>query len=304
MVRKYYLGPSDGHGHYLYPGGEPYGSELGWAKGLITPATDSQWPRDTQAYQVGINYLKYAAYWRNPSASFQLKDFPFTVAGYHKLLPLAGIYDGTDPDLSAFRKAGGKLIIWQGWADQEVSPFGTVDYYKAVVKHAGGFTASQDFTRLYMIPGQYHCTTGGSPRMNPQTAISVLLRALMRWTEQGTGPGDDVVPPAATHRHPEGHYRTPAQPAQLAASRNAWPQHPLPLDRPIPPRPGTMVQHQGHGPDLHPQAPARKLLDRHIGLESDHEIVVAAFQGRDGWAGTWRFLAEPGKEFCDDVRGP
>jgi hypothetical protein len=201
VVRKYYLGPSDGHGHYLYPGGEPYGSELGWAKRLIMPATDSQWPRDTQAYQVGINYLKYAAYWRNPPASFQLKDFAFTVAGYHKLLPLAGIYDGTDPDLSAFRKAGGKLIIWQGWADQEVSPFGTVDYYKAVVHHAGGFTASQDFTRLYMIPGQYHCTTGGSPRMNPQTAISELLRALMQWTEQGTAPATISFPllqPTAT----------------------------------------------------------------------------------------------------------
>jgi feruloyl esterase len=28
VVREFYLGPNDGHGHYLYPGGEPYGSEL------------------------------------------------------------------------------------------------------------------------------------------------------------------------------------------------------------------------------------------------------------------------------------
>ncbi len=111
VVRKYYLGPSDGHGHYLYPGGEPYGSELGWADRLIDPAADTQWPRDTQAYQVGINYLKYAAYWHNPPSSFQLTNFRLTVAAYDKLLPLAGIYDGTDPDLSAFhgRREAGRL---------------------------------------------------------------------------------------------------------------------------------------------------------------------------------------------------
>ena len=28
VVRDIYLGPNDGHGRYLYPGGEPYGSEL------------------------------------------------------------------------------------------------------------------------------------------------------------------------------------------------------------------------------------------------------------------------------------
>jgi hypothetical protein len=201
VVRKYYLGPSDGYGHYLYPGGEPYGSELGWADRLIDPAADTQWPRDIQAYQVGSNYLKYAAYWHNPPSSFQLTDFRFTVAAYDKLLPLVGIYDGTDPDLSAFHEAGGKLIIWQGWADQEVSPFGTVDYYKAVVQDAGGFTASQAFTRLYMIPNQYHCTTGGSPRMNGQTAVNELLAALMQWTEQGIAPSAMSFPllqPAAT----------------------------------------------------------------------------------------------------------
>jgi hypothetical protein len=34
------------------------------------------------------------------------------------------------PNLSAFHRAGGKLILWQGWADEKVSPFGTVSYYK------------------------------------------------------------------------------------------------------------------------------------------------------------------------------
>ena len=194
VVREFYLGPNDGHGHYLYPGGEPYGSELAWAGVAVDPAADSNWPDDTFAYQIGITYLKYMGYWQNPPASFKLSDFHFTVAEYHKLLPLAGVYDATDPDLSAFQQAGGKLIIYQGWADQEISPFGTVDYYKAVVRHAGGFAASQDFSRLYMIPDQNHCLSNGSPQVNPSEAMSMLLSSLQKWVEQGAAPGSFSFP--------------------------------------------------------------------------------------------------------------
>lgn len=197
VVRQFYLGPNDGHGHYLYPGGEPYGSELAWAGTATDPSSDTQWPRDTFAYQIGTTYLKNMGYWQTPPVSFQLSDFRFTVSDYDKLLPLAGIYNATDPDLSAFRQAGGKLIIYQGWADEKISPFGTVDYYRAVVQHAGGFTASQAFTRLYMIPGQYHCLSGGTP----QATTGDLLGLLMKWTEQGTAPGTvsfPLVQPTAT----------------------------------------------------------------------------------------------------------
>jgi feruloyl esterase len=194
VVRDFYLGPNDGHGHYLYPGGEPYGSELAWAGAAVDPAADTNWPDDTLAYQIGTTYLKYMAYWQNPPASFKLSDFHFTVAEYHKLLPLAGIYDATDPDLSAFQQAGGKLILYQGWADQEIPPFGTVDYYKAAVRHAGGFAASQDFSRLYMIPNQNHCLTHGSPQVNPMEAMSMLLSSLQKWAEQGTAPGSFSFP--------------------------------------------------------------------------------------------------------------
>lgn len=194
VVRDFYLGANDGHGRYLYPGGEPYGSELEWAGLATDPSSDHQWPRDTKAYQAGLSWLKYAAYWHDPAASFQLRDFRFTVASYDRLLPLAGVYDATDPDLSAFRRAGGKLIVWQGWADQELPPFGTVDYYKAVVRYAGGFGASQAFSRLYMIPNQYHCLDGGSPEVNGVATTDDLLTSLVRWTEHGTAPGTFSFP--------------------------------------------------------------------------------------------------------------
>jgi feruloyl esterase len=194
VVREFYIGPNDGYGHYLYPGGEPYGSELAWTGVAVDPATDTHWPDDTFAYQIGTNYLKYMGYWQNPPASFQLSDFHFTVADYDKLLPLAGIYDATDPDLSAFQQAGGKLVVYQGWADEKISPFGTVDYYNTVVQHAGGFAASQESTRLYMVPDQNHCLGNGSPRVNSSAAMDMLLGSLEKWVEQGAAPGSFSFP--------------------------------------------------------------------------------------------------------------
>ena len=229
VVRDIYLGPSDGHGRYLYPGGEPYGSELAWALVAVDPAGDRQWPQDTKAYEAGESWLKYAAYWHDPPASFQLKDFHFTVAAFRTLLPLAGIYDATDPVLSAFRNAGGKLIIWQGWADENLPPTGTVDYYKAVVRAAGGFPASQAFTRLYMIPNQYHCLDGGFPEVNGLTATQDMLAALIRWAEHGTAPGTfsfPVAQPAAKLRaitvHPLNPLRPPAGGARGLNTRYHW----------------------------------------------------------------------------------
>ena len=184
VVRDIYSGPNDGDGHWLYPGGEPYGSELAWSPEFIDPSADAHWPVDTPGYQIGESYLKYAAYWHNPAASFQLQDFRFTRAAYRGLLPLAGLYDATDPDLAAFARDGGKLIIYQGWADQEIPPFGTVGYYKAVVGRVGGFAASQRFSRLYLVPNQYHCLSNGSP---PVTGN--LLNPLIAWVEHGTAPG-------------------------------------------------------------------------------------------------------------------
>jgi len=229
VVRDFYLGPNDGHGHYLYPGGEPYGSELAWDGRATDPSSDTQWPRDTFAYQLGTNYLKYMGYWHSPPASFQLSDFRFTLADYGKLLPLADIYDATDPDLSAFQRAGGKLILYQGWADEKISPFGTVDYYKTVVQDARGFTASQAFTRLYMIPGQYHCLNGGSPAVDAQQATNELLNSLMKWVEQGTGPGSFSLPlaqPTATLSaitiHPLNPLRPPPGGARGLNTRYHW----------------------------------------------------------------------------------
>jgi Tannase and feruloyl esterase len=133
--------------------------------------------------------LKYIAFAKNPPASFTLKDWKFTLPDYERLTALNGLNDATDPDLSAFEHAGGKIIIWQGWADSAISPFGTVDFYSAVVRHAGGYAAAQQFSRLYMIPAGYHCEGGGDPQVTGD-----LLTPLMNWVEHRAGPGAQTFP--------------------------------------------------------------------------------------------------------------
>ncbi|GAC1399588.1 MAG: tannase/feruloyl esterase family alpha/beta hydrolase [Ktedonobacteraceae bacterium] len=196
VVRKEYRGPTDPSGRSLYDGGEPYGSELAWKLWLVMPILDQNAPVDTIAAQLGINYLKYLAFWNNPSESYNLRDVQFTDAMYQHLEILGGIYNATDPDLRAFRAHGGKLIIYHGWADQAIPPFSTVDYYRAVVGYTGGYVASQSFSRLYMIPGLYHCPCGEPVDGDPATSIQFMPQ-LTHWVENSKAPTAVEIPVTA-----------------------------------------------------------------------------------------------------------
>jgi feruloyl esterase len=82
VAGKLYQGPRDPQGQSLYPGGEPYGSELAWAGWFVDPASDAAWPKDTVGYSAALGMLKYIAFARNPPASFTLTDWKFTQPDY------------------------------------------------------------------------------------------------------------------------------------------------------------------------------------------------------------------------------
>src|SRR5437764_2468780 len=98
-------------------------------------------------------------------------------------------YNAHDTDLSPFRAKGSKLIMYHGWADSAIPPFASIDYYASVEHQMGGFASTQQFSRLYMVPGGYHCLTGGDPGV-----AADFLTPLINWVEQGHPPGAVTVP--------------------------------------------------------------------------------------------------------------
>ena len=159
--------------------GKLRGSEENWL-GWIVPASgpESAWIDWGIATQT-IKYLMGTG----ADPSLTINDIQFTSAYFQKLMKeTAGIYDATDPDLTAFKNDGGKLILWQGLADPAISPVGTIAYYQAVENYMGGATATNAFARLFMLPGVSHCSGGDGPDSFNG------LGALVNWVEKGQAP--------------------------------------------------------------------------------------------------------------------
>ena len=97
--------------------------------------------------------------------------------------------DSNDPDLRSLRDRGGKLIVYHGWSDADISPLGAIDYFEKVVAVVGesklreeALAETQDFFRLFMAPGMGHCRGGPGPDRFD------ALSALEQWVEHGAAP--------------------------------------------------------------------------------------------------------------------
>lgn len=103
--------------------------------------------------------------------------FAQSVAEYNQIIGTA------NPNLTAFERAGGKMITWHGLADPLIFPQGTVNYYQRVQATVGGARDTDSFYRLFLAPGVGHCgTTGNGPV--PTDALS----AVVNWVEHGVAP--------------------------------------------------------------------------------------------------------------------
>jgi len=113
---------------------------------------------------------------------------------------LGAILNNASPDLRAFRRAGGKLILWHGWADPLISALHTLEYYQKVAARLGHegrgeraqIAGIEDFARLFLAPGVNHC--GGGPGPDQFDALG----ALESWVEQGVAP-ERIVASHLTH---------------------------------------------------------------------------------------------------------
>ena len=98
-------------------------------------------------------------------------------------------------NLDAFAARGGKLVIYHGSKD---APGATIDYYDRLIAKMGR-KPTDDFARLYIVPGMGHCGSGDVPndfgqwlRPNADPQHSMLI-ALERWVENGIPPESIVA---------------------------------------------------------------------------------------------------------------
>src|SRR5262249_37302854 len=92
-----------------------------------------------------------------------------------------GVLAATATDLTPFVSRGGKLLIYHGWADQNIPPSGSVNYSIQLVKTMGREKVD-DAVRLFMVPGMGQCGGGDGPNEFD------VLAALDGWREQGKSP--------------------------------------------------------------------------------------------------------------------
>jgi len=97
--------------------------------------------------------------------------------------------NATDPNLKAFFGHGGRLLHYHGWADQQIAPANSVNYYNSVLDMdtLGGSAKVRDSYRLFMVPGMGHCRGGdGTDKFD-------MVSALEQWVEKGRAPEQIVA---------------------------------------------------------------------------------------------------------------
>jgi feruloyl esterase len=127
-----------------------------------------------------------------------------------RISALSALQDVNDPDLRPFARAGGKLLILHGAADELVSPRSTAQYFDRV-RQTVGRPATDRFARFYLVPGANHVNVGAAFAAGWDS-----LSALENWAGHGTAPAEPVVTDVGPDH---GHRTRPLCPYP------AWPQY-------------------------------------------------------------------------------
>jgi feruloyl esterase len=167
-VKKIYAGAKFKDGTKIYSGAEP-GSELIWT--LMV---------EKDPFFVNVDYFKGMVKedlnwdWRTFDVD---KDTRLGIAKAGKAV------DGNNPNLTPLKKAGGKIIMVGSWNSNALQPRSYLEYYEQVEKTMGGPDKTQDFARMFMIPG----ATGCPGFMGNQKDFDAF-GAIQKWVEKGEAP--------------------------------------------------------------------------------------------------------------------
>jgi feruloyl esterase len=190
-IQKYYAGTIDPvNGQVINPGSER-GNEtdnvlalgLAFQERLPEPAFD------------GLFYWVFGPSFGYPSGAVNFANFDFHHAVDTVDDQLAAVLNANSTDLGEFREHGGKLLMYHGWADPLIPSQSSINYFNALVANGrNGFQQAsfadgdpalrrtQNYARLFMVPGLYHCSGGPGP--NTFDALTPLVN----WVENGVAP--------------------------------------------------------------------------------------------------------------------
>jgi len=179
-LKEVYQGPRNPRtGEEIYPG-LPRGSELGWNGHTTSTAIFS-------TAQQFFQFMVYPNTSGNPALDWNYRTFNFDSDTIYAKEHFSALLDATNPDLSAFRKRGGKLLFTHAWSSTVHTATRSIEYYDQVASllHGGDndrgylYGKTREFFRLFLAP-----SAAGSK--GPSTLDS--MPALERWVEQGIAP--------------------------------------------------------------------------------------------------------------------
>jgi hypothetical protein len=139
---------------------------------------------------------------------------------------ISTILDSANPDLSAFYRRGGKLIVAIGTNDTLASPGAQLDYYQSVIDRMGQ-AAVDAFARLFVLPQAGHGLSGSNYAVDGDGKAILAAQIpnafdraglLIDWVENNKAPGRQVTVTAGERSLPMCSY--PEYPKYLGGPPN------------------------------------------------------------------------------------
>ena len=101
--------------------------------------------------------LVWARYWVKKDPSFDMRMIShqeWDDLVHASINEFDSIIGTSDPDLSAFKRRGGKMVNWHGTVDAAIPFNGSSDYYDRVLERD---PEAADYYRFFVAPGSGHC---------------------------------------------------------------------------------------------------------------------------------------------------
>jgi hypothetical protein len=181
---------------YNYGGENQVEGMITWMTGTKPPQYPLPPPADQgRIWYYGAGAMRYFIA-RDPNA--HPRDIT-PAAHKDQVLKISALMDSTNPDLSAFQRRGGRLILKENMADPGQSANAGVEYYNSVVAKMGQGEVDR-FLRFYVSPGANHAGAGTLADGAPLPRGVDLIGALDTWVMKNEAP--DVLTQTAQETKP------------------------------------------------------------------------------------------------------